>query len=53
VAMGSWDEAKSDLLAAGKLSPKNMGIRIELDKLSKKMKAHKVQERKAAAAMFG
>lgn len=51
--MGSWDEAKADLQAAAKLAPKNMGIRIELDKLGKKMKAHKLRERKAAAAMFG
>lgn len=52
-ALGDWEEAKADLLAAAKLAPKNMGIRIELDKLNKKMKAHKANERKAAAAMFG
>jgi hypothetical protein len=51
--MGSWEEAKSDLIAAGRIAPKAMGIRIELDKLNKKLKAHKSRERKAAAAMFG
>lgn len=52
-AMADYDEAKADLFAAAKLAPRNMGIRIEIDKLTKKMKIHKAQERKAAAAMFG
>jgi tetratricopeptide (TPR) repeat protein len=52
-AMGDWDDAKADLYAAAKLAPRNMGVRIELDKLTKKMKLHKAQERSAAKAMFG
>lgn len=52
-AVADYDEAKADLFAAAKLAPRNMGIRIEIDKLTKKMKIHKAQERKAAAAMFG
>lgn len=52
-AMADYDEAKADLFAAAKLAPRNMGIRIEIDKLTKKMKLHKAHERKAAAAMFG
>lgn len=52
IAMGSWNEAKADLQSAAKLAPKNMGIRVELDKLNKKLKAHKAREKKAAAAMF-
>lgn len=51
-ALGDWVEAKKDLLAAARISPKNMGIRIEFDKLNKKIKLDKERERKAAAAMF-
>jgi tetratricopeptide (TPR) repeat protein len=52
-ALGDWDEAKADLYAAAKLAPKMFGIRIEIDKLNKKMQQHMVRERKVAAAMFG
>eukprot|EP00172_Hildenbrandia_rubra_P000006 Plantae.Rhodophyta-Hildenbrandia_rubra.ctg10041.p2 GENE.Plantae.Rhodophyta-Hildenbrandia_rubra.ctg10041~~Plantae.Rhodophyta-Hildenbrandia_rubra.ctg10041.p2 ORF type:complete len:432 (-),score=123.60 Plantae.Rhodophyta-Hildenbrandia_rubra.ctg10041:2060-3355(-) len=53
VQLGMWDEARQDLIAAAKLAPKNMGIRIELKKLDRKVEQHKSKEKRAAAAMFG
>jgi tetratricopeptide (TPR) repeat protein len=52
IAMGSWEEAKEDLLAAAKIAPNQMGIRVALAEVNKKMKNHLARERKAAAAMF-
>lgn len=52
VALGEWDKARSDLVAALKLQPNNMGIRIEITQLNKKQKSFENLEKKQAAAMF-
>lgn len=52
VALGEWEKARSDLVAALKLQPNNMGIRMEITNLNKKQKSFENLEKKQAAAMF-
>lgn len=52
VALAEWDKAREDLMAAAKLQPNNVGIRMEIAKLDKKRKVFENLEKKQAAAMF-
>ena len=52
MVLGEWEKARSDLTAASKQQPTNVGIKMELAKLNKKMKSFENRERKQAAAMF-
>lgn len=52
MALADWEKAREDLLAAAKLQPNNVGIRMEIAKLDKKRKSFESLEKKQAAAMF-
>ncbi|KAI0563815.1 Peptidylprolyl isomerase [Gracilaria domingensis] len=52
VALGEWDKAREDLMAAYNLQRNNMGIRMEIQKLDRKRKQFEEKEKKQAAAMF-
>lgn len=52
IALGEWNRAREDLVAALKLQPNNMGIRMEIQKLDRKRKQFEEKEKKQAAAMF-
>lgn len=52
VALSEWDSAMADLQAAAKLQSNNVGIRMEIQKLERKMKQFEEKEKKQAAAMF-
>jgi len=52
VALGDWEKAREDLVAAANIQPKNVGIQIEIKNLDKKVKQFEEKERRQAAAMF-
>jgi len=52
VALGEWEKARRDFVAAQKIQPSNIGIRMEIQKLDKKEKQFAQKERRQAAAMF-
>jgi len=50
--LGDIDEAKADLVAAGKIDPKSREVRVELDKIKKKMAENKSRDKNLYGGMF-
>ncbi|KAA8492712.1 Peptidyl-prolyl cis-trans isomerase FKBP62 [Porphyridium purpureum] len=51
-ASGKFSEARDDLREAAQRNPDNKGIRLELDRVEKKLSAQSHQERRVYGAMF-